>query len=112
MELDEIRMLADTSPAWRLLRARNAPLVLAFLVRLFVEQNEGARPQAALTEAGGPICDSFVRDRDLNRKKGVPGYRFKKQKGRVKCVASGDSLGISTTCAKEIGMFSLCYCEG
>ncbi len=51
MELDEIRMLADTSPAWRLLRARNAPLVLAFLGRLFVEQNEGARPQAALTEA-------------------------------------------------------------
>ena len=66
--------------------------------------------QAALTEAGGPICDSFIRGRNLNRKQGVPGYRVPKN-GRVKCVASGESLGIATTCAKEIGIFSLCYCE-
>lgn len=51
MELDEIRMLADTSPAWRLLRARNAPLVLAFLGRHFVEDNAGARSQSELVEA-------------------------------------------------------------
>lgn len=37
VELDEIRMLAETSPAWRLLRARNAPLVMASLGRVFVE---------------------------------------------------------------------------
>lgn len=51
MELDEIRMLADTSPAWRLLRARNAPLVLAFLGQHFVEHNAGARSQSELVEA-------------------------------------------------------------
>jgi len=51
VELDEIRMLAETSPAWRLLRARNAPLVLAFLGEQFVERNTGARSQAALAEA-------------------------------------------------------------
>lgn len=51
MQFDEIRMLAETSPAWRLLRARNAPLVLAFLGRHFVEDNAGARPQSELAEA-------------------------------------------------------------
>ena len=34
MDLDEIRLLADSHPAWRLLRARNAPLVLGFLGRV------------------------------------------------------------------------------
>lgn len=51
MELDEITVLAQTSPAWRLLRARNAPLVLAFLGQHFVEDNAGARPQAVLAQA-------------------------------------------------------------
>jgi Protein of unknown function (DUF3375) len=37
--LDEIAWLRDNSPAWRLLRADNAPLVLSFLHRVFVANN-------------------------------------------------------------------------
>ncbi len=48
MHLDEIRLLAERSAAWRLLRARNAPLVLGFVSDAFVETNRGAQPQAVL----------------------------------------------------------------
>lgn len=41
MEFGEIEMLRERHPAWRLLRAGNAPLVLAFLGSFFVEQNRG-----------------------------------------------------------------------
>jgi hypothetical protein len=37
--LDEIAWLRDNSPAWRLLRADNAPLVLSFLHLVFVADN-------------------------------------------------------------------------
>jgi Protein of unknown function (DUF3375) len=37
--LDEIAWLRDNSPAWRLLRADNAPLVLSFLHQVFVADN-------------------------------------------------------------------------
>lgn len=37
--VDEIAWLRDNSPAWRLLRADNAPLVLGFLHRVFVADN-------------------------------------------------------------------------
>jgi Protein of unknown function (DUF3375) len=37
--VDEIAWLRDNSPAWRLLRADNAPLVLSFLHRVFVTDN-------------------------------------------------------------------------
>jgi Protein of unknown function (DUF3375) len=37
--VDEIVWLRDNSPAWRLLRADNAPLVLSFLHRVFVADN-------------------------------------------------------------------------
>jgi Protein of unknown function (DUF3375) len=37
--VDEIAWLLDNSPAWRLLRADNAPLVLSFLHRVFVAGN-------------------------------------------------------------------------
>src|SRR5208282_3480863 len=37
--LDEIVWLRDNSPAWRLLRADNAPLVLSFLHQVFVADN-------------------------------------------------------------------------
>ena len=37
--LDEIAWLRDNSPAWRLLRADNAPLVLSFLHQVFVAGN-------------------------------------------------------------------------
>ena len=37
--VDDIAWLRDNSPAWRLLRADNAPLVLSFLHRVFVADN-------------------------------------------------------------------------
>jgi flagellar motility protein MotE (MotC chaperone) len=37
--VDEIAWLRDNSPAWRLLRADNAPLVLGFLQQVFVTDN-------------------------------------------------------------------------
>jgi hypothetical protein len=37
--IDEIAWLRDNSPAWRLLRADNAPLILGFLHRVFVADN-------------------------------------------------------------------------
>jgi len=52
-------MLAETHPAWRLLRARNAPLVLAFLGEVFVEGNAGARPQSALAGELEDFLDSL-----------------------------------------------------
>ena len=36
---DELAQLRDRHPAWRLLRAANAPLILAFLGRTFVDDN-------------------------------------------------------------------------
>jgi len=42
MDLDEIDRLWERHPAWRLLRARNAPLILAFLGGVFVDENRGA----------------------------------------------------------------------
>lgn len=38
-DLDDIAWLRDNSPAWRLLRADNAPLVLSFLHEVFVADN-------------------------------------------------------------------------
>ncbi len=37
--VDEVAWLRDNSPAWRLLRADNAPLVLSFLHQVFVADN-------------------------------------------------------------------------
>jgi hypothetical protein len=37
--LEDIEWLRDNSPAWRLLRADNAPLVLSFLHQVFVAEN-------------------------------------------------------------------------
>ena len=44
MDYDEIESLRRRSPAWRLLRADNAPLVLSFLGRVFVEENARSLP--------------------------------------------------------------------
>lgn len=51
MEHDEIEVLRDNHPAWRLLRAGNAPLVLSFLGRYFVEDNHGAVSSTELAAA-------------------------------------------------------------
>ncbi|WP_109471844.1 DUF3375 domain-containing protein [Ornithinimicrobium cavernae] len=51
MEHDEIEVLREGSPAWRLLRAGNAALVLSFLGRFFVEDNHGAVSSTELAAA-------------------------------------------------------------
>lgn len=51
MELDDFDRLWERHPAWKLLRARNAPLVLSFLGRFFIEGNRGATPVGELTAA-------------------------------------------------------------
>ena len=51
MEHDTIETLRERHPAWRLLRATNAPLVLAFLGRFFVENNHGATSAPELATA-------------------------------------------------------------
>jgi flagellar motility protein MotE (MotC chaperone) len=51
MDFDTIEVLQERHPAWRLLRAQNAPLVLSFLGRHFVEGGAGATPASALADA-------------------------------------------------------------
>ncbi|GAB3614249.1 DUF3375 domain-containing protein [Humibacter ginsengisoli] len=51
MELDELDRLWERHPAWRLLRARNVPLVLSFLGGWFIEENRGAVPLMQLVAA-------------------------------------------------------------
>lgn len=53
MNLDHatLEQLRRTHPAWRLLRADSAPLVAAFLNRVFIEPNVRVMPQADLAEA-------------------------------------------------------------
>jgi hypothetical protein len=47
----DVERLRDRHPAWRLLRAGNAPLVLSFLGRFFVEEGNGATATSLLTAA-------------------------------------------------------------
>lgn len=49
MDYDQIEQLRSRHPAWTLLSARNAPLVLSFLGRVFVEGNESNLPHSTLT---------------------------------------------------------------
>jgi flagellar motility protein MotE (MotC chaperone) len=51
MDHADVERLRDRHPAWRLLRAANAPLVLAFLGRFFVEDNNGATSASVLAVA-------------------------------------------------------------
>jgi Protein of unknown function (DUF3375) len=48
MDFDEITWLRSSSPAWRLLRADNAPLILSFLHQVFIEENVRSIPAAEL----------------------------------------------------------------
>ncbi len=55
MEYEAIDALRERHPAWRLLRAGNATLILSFLGHFFVEDNRGACPaSAARGRAGRP----------------------------------------------------------
>ena len=51
MDLDLVDHLRERHPAWRLLRARNAPLVLSFLGGHFIEANHGPTAAGHLTAA-------------------------------------------------------------
>lgn len=51
VEFGEIEVLRERHPAWRLLRANNAALVLAFLGSFFVEQNRGPTPAGEVITA-------------------------------------------------------------
>ena len=51
MDHSDVERLRDRHPAWRLLRAANAPLILAFLGQFFVESNHGATSAPALAVA-------------------------------------------------------------
>lgn len=51
MDLDELDSLWERNAAWRLLRARNAPLILSFLGPHFIDENRGAQPAAQLAAA-------------------------------------------------------------
>lgn len=51
MDHEALVALQDRHPAWRLLRAQHAPLVLSFLAGHFVEGNVGATPATQLVEA-------------------------------------------------------------
>jgi flagellar motility protein MotE (MotC chaperone) len=48
VSFDEVAWLRDNSPAWRLLRADNAPLVLSFLHQVFVTENVRSIPASQL----------------------------------------------------------------
>jgi len=48
VSFDEVAWLRDNSPAWRLLRADHAPLVLSFLHQVFVTENVRSIPVAEL----------------------------------------------------------------
>ena len=67
--VDEIAWLRDNSPAWRLLRADNAPLVLSFLHRVFVAGN--ARSVSA-PELASRLDDELYA---LNQRDGEQGGR-------------------------------------
>lgn len=51
MDHADVERLQQRHPAWRLLRAGNAPLVLSFLGRFFVEENNGATAASVLAAA-------------------------------------------------------------
>ncbi|MEU6136320.1 DUF3375 domain-containing protein [Nocardioides sp. NPDC047086] len=56
MEFERLETLRERHPAWRLLRAANATLVLSFLGKFFVEGNRGATGAA---EAAGALDDDL-----------------------------------------------------
>jgi flagellar motility protein MotE (MotC chaperone) len=67
--LDEIVWLRDNSPAWRLLRADNAPLVLSFLHQVFVADNVRS---ISATELASRLDDELYA---INQRDSGPGGR-------------------------------------
>lgn len=61
MDVETIEGLLAKHPSWRLLRARNAPLILSFLGGYFVEGHSGAAPAGQLAGALEEHLDSLER---------------------------------------------------
>lgn len=68
MQFDEIVAVRKSSAAWRLLRADNAPLLLSFLGRVFVDDNVREISESALVNL---LDDELY---SLNRRLGVGTY--------------------------------------
>ena len=51
MDYAAIETLRDKHPAWRMLRADQAPLLLSFLGRFFVDESRGASPAGQIIDA-------------------------------------------------------------
>src|SRR5271165_164582 len=66
MSFDEVAWLRDNSPAWRLLRADHAPLVLSFLHQVFVTENVRS---ISATELASRLDDELYA---LNERGGEP----------------------------------------
>lgn len=62
MDYEQLEHLYTRHPAWRLLRARNAPLILSFLGEHFVQLNNGASPASSLASALDDHVYSLDRD--------------------------------------------------
>ncbi len=75
--LDEVEWLRDNSPAWRLLRADNAPLVLSFLHRVFVAENVRS---ISATELARRLDDELyaLNQREADQRGGERGKRYPK----------------------------------
>lgn len=68
MDYVAIETLRERHPAWRLLRADNASLVLTFLGRWFVDDNRGATPASELIAA----LDDEIHARNADRAEDPP----------------------------------------
>ena len=51
IDFTTLELLRQNHPAWRLLRSDHAPLIAAFLHRVFISPNVRIMPQADLAEA-------------------------------------------------------------
>ena len=74
---DELSWLRGNSPAWRLLRAENAPLVLSFLDQVFVTENIRS---ISATELANRLDDELYA---LNERLGVTLPQFPKPRRRT-----------------------------
>lgn len=72
MDLHELERLRERHPAWRLLRMRNAPLVLSFLGAHFIDGNRGATPASELVAALDDVLYALHRS-EPDRYLGEPG---------------------------------------
>lgn len=72
MDYEAVEALQERHPAWRLLRAGNAALILSFLGGFFVEANRGACPAS---EVAGALDDClYALNATLPTRNGEPRY--------------------------------------